>query len=52
MSFASIVAIKSCSMMDSSPFAEQPAAERLGLDFVKPLAVVNFILICFSLSQH
>ena len=38
--------------MDSSPFAEQPAAERLGLDFVKPLAVVNFILICFSLSQH
>ena len=38
--------------MDSSPFAEQPAAERLGLNFVKPLAVVKFILTCFSLSQR
>ena len=52
MSFASIVAVKRCSLMDSSPFAEQPAAERLGLNFEKPLAVVKFILTYFSLSQR
>ena len=52
VSFASIVAIKRCSLMDSSPFAEQLTAERLGLNSVKPLAVVKFSLAWFSLLQH
>ena len=51
MSFASIVAIKRCSLMDFGSSTEQLAAERPELvDFMRRLAVLDFT--CFSLLQR